>query len=110
MAAPRSRRRSRPLREVPLRGTGGHPSVVDDLPEARDGEGQLSKDALRTPAPRLIEHGYLAPRLGCQLAANIPLHATAEAGFRGRRYRVYLESASDSVALEHLRGACGRVR
>ena len=42
---------------------GGRPSVVAgwrdrdvepvgaDLPEARDGEGQLSKDALRSPAP-----------------------------------------------------------
>ncbi len=79
--------------------------VGADLPEARDGEGQLSKDALRSPARRLIEPGRLAPRLGCQLAANIPLHATAEAGFGGRRYRVYLESASDSVAPEHLRGS-----
>ncbi len=83
--------------------------VGADRPVARDGEGQLSKDALRTPAPRLIEDGRLAPRLGCQLAATIPLHATDEARVGSRRYRVYLESASDSVAPEHLRGACGRV-
>ena len=58
-----SRRRSRPLRDVPLRGTGGirasspagetgmSEPVGADLPVARDDAGQLSMDALRSPAP-----------------------------------------------------------
>ncbi len=59
----RSRRRSRPLRAVAPRGAGGirasspagetgmSERAGADLPEARDGEGQLSKDVLRAPAP-----------------------------------------------------------
>ena len=58
----RSRQRSRPLRAVPLRTTGGirasspagetgmSEQAGADLPVARDGEGQLSMDALRSPA------------------------------------------------------------
>ncbi|MEE8236394.1 MAG: hypothetical protein V3R53_06345 [Gammaproteobacteria bacterium] len=52
--------------------------VGADLPVARDGEGQLSKDALRLPA------------------------SGTEAELGGRRQRDYPESASDSVAPEHL--------
>jgi hypothetical protein len=35
----------------PAGATGTSEPVGADLPEARDGEGQLSKDALRSPAP-----------------------------------------------------------
>ena len=42
---------------------------------------------------------------GSHNAANIHLHVTTEVRFGGRRYRDYLESASASVAPEHLPGA-----
>ena len=47
---------------LPAGETGMSERAGADLPEARDGEGQLSKDALRSPAPRLIEQDRLAPR------------------------------------------------
>ncbi len=61
VAGLRSRRRSRPLLAVPRPAPGGirasspagetwmSEQAGADLPEARDGEGQLSKDALRSP-------------------------------------------------------------
>ena len=87
-------------RTVPLRGTGGvrasspagatgmSEPVGADLPEARDGEGQLSKDALRSPAP--------GTALGLQGSIS---QSPGECE----------ERLSDSVAPEYLPGACDEV-
>ncbi len=67
------------------------PSRVSSCGGARNASQPLERqagDALERHRTR-----PLGPRLGCQLAANNPLHATAEAGFGGRRYRVNAKSA-----------------
>ncbi len=51
-----------------------------------------------------------ATRLGRSIAPNLRLHVATEVQFVGRKCRIYLESASDSAAPEHLPGACGRTR